>query len=146
MIMFSFSPWLQMSLGQRAKITCTPDMAYGATGHPGVIPPNATLIFDVELLKLEWNLGLKYEGWRLMRLHSPQPVSAGCRLPPPTCSSLISTVFFSSIFKCIYCCFCCHHVITETARKCSHLLRLLYTSHFGLFVCLLEMLFLLTFI
>ena len=47
------SPVLQMSLGQRAKITCTPDMAYGATGHPGVIPPNATLIFDVELLKLE---------------------------------------------------------------------------------------------
>uniref|UniRef100_A0A3Q3VV86 peptidylprolyl isomerase n=1 Tax=Mola mola TaxID=94237 RepID=A0A3Q3VV86_MOLML len=43
----------QMSLGQRAKITCTSDMAYGATGHPGVIPPNATLIFDVELLKLE---------------------------------------------------------------------------------------------
>ncbi|TFK08584.1 immunoglobulin-like domain-containing receptor 2 [Platysternon megacephalum] len=40
----------QMSLGQRAKLTCTPDMAYGATGHPGVIPPNATLIFDVELL------------------------------------------------------------------------------------------------
>lgn len=47
------SPVLQMSLGQRAKITCTPDMAYGTTGHPGVIPPNATLIFDVELLKLE---------------------------------------------------------------------------------------------
>nr|XP_025038128.1 peptidyl-prolyl cis-trans isomerase FKBP1B [Pelodiscus sinensis] len=43
----------QMSLGQRAKLTCTPDMAYGATGHPGVIPPNATLIFDVELLRLE---------------------------------------------------------------------------------------------
>ncbi|TRY66126.1 hypothetical protein DNTS_029067 [Danionella cerebrum] len=43
----------QMSLGQRAKITCTPDMAYGATGHPGVIPPNATLVFDVELMKLE---------------------------------------------------------------------------------------------
>ncbi|XP_030576714.1 peptidyl-prolyl cis-trans isomerase FKBP1B isoform X2 [Archocentrus centrarchus] len=43
----------QMSLGQRAKITCTPDMAYGTTGHPGVIPPNAPLIFDVELLKLE---------------------------------------------------------------------------------------------
>ncbi|MBN3285651.1 FKB1B isomerase, partial [Polyodon spathula] len=44
---------VQMSLGQRAKLTCTPDMAYGAAGHPGVIPPNATLIFDVELLKLE---------------------------------------------------------------------------------------------
>ncbi|KAG2467701.1 MFS2B protein, partial [Polypterus senegalus] len=43
----------QMSLGQRAKLTCSPDVAYGSTGHPGVIPPNATLIFDVELLKLE---------------------------------------------------------------------------------------------
>ncbi|XP_028578201.1 peptidyl-prolyl cis-trans isomerase FKBP1B isoform X3 [Podarcis muralis] len=43
----------QMSLGQRAKLTCTPDMAYGPMGHPGVIPPNATLIFDVELLRIE---------------------------------------------------------------------------------------------
>ncbi|XP_044300203.1 peptidyl-prolyl cis-trans isomerase FKBP1B isoform X2 [Varanus komodoensis] len=43
----------QMSLGQRAKLTCTPDMAYGTTGHPGVIPANATLIFDVELLRIE---------------------------------------------------------------------------------------------
>lgn len=43
----------QMSVGQRAKLTCTPDCAYGAPGHPGVIPPNATLIFDVELLGIE---------------------------------------------------------------------------------------------
>ncbi|XP_062981348.1 peptidyl-prolyl cis-trans isomerase FKBP1B [Elgaria multicarinata webbii] len=43
----------QMSLGQRAKLTFTADMAYGATGHPGVIPPNATLVFDVELLRIE---------------------------------------------------------------------------------------------
>ncbi|XP_014206303.1 peptidyl-prolyl cis-trans isomerase FKBP1B [Copidosoma floridanum] len=43
----------QMSVGERAKLTCTPDVAYGARGHPGVIPPNATLIFDVELLKVE---------------------------------------------------------------------------------------------
>ncbi|EPQ12047.1 Peptidyl-prolyl cis-trans isomerase FKBP1B [Myotis brandtii] len=43
----------QMSLGQRVKLTCTPDVAYGATGHPSVIPPSATLIFDVELLNLE---------------------------------------------------------------------------------------------
>ena len=43
----------QMSVGQRAKLTIFPDYAYGATGHPGIIPPNATLIFDVELLKLE---------------------------------------------------------------------------------------------
>ena len=40
----------QMSLGQRAKLTCTPDYAYGARGFPPVIPPNSTLIFDVELL------------------------------------------------------------------------------------------------
>ncbi|XP_067904746.1 peptidyl-prolyl cis-trans isomerase FKBP1A-like [Heterodontus francisci] len=44
---------IQMSVGQRAKLTCTSDYAYGAAGYPGVIPPNATLIFDVELLRLE---------------------------------------------------------------------------------------------
>ncbi|XP_071807477.1 peptidyl-prolyl cis-trans isomerase FKBP1A-like [Asterias amurensis] len=43
----------QMSIGQRAKLTCSPDFAYGAQGHPGVIPPNATLVFDVELLSIE---------------------------------------------------------------------------------------------
>ncbi|GAU99728.1 hypothetical protein RvY_10684-2 [Ramazzottius varieornatus] len=40
----------QMSLGQRAKLTCSPDYAYGAKGYPGLIPPNSVLIFDVELL------------------------------------------------------------------------------------------------
>ncbi|XP_029911692.1 peptidyl-prolyl cis-trans isomerase FKBP1A-like [Myripristis murdjan] len=43
----------RMSVGERAKLTCSPDFAYGSKGHPGVIPPNATLIFDVELLSLE---------------------------------------------------------------------------------------------
>ncbi|XP_015281070.1 PREDICTED: peptidyl-prolyl cis-trans isomerase FKBP1A-like [Gekko japonicus] len=43
----------QMSVGQRAKMTISPDYAYGLTGHPGIIPPNATLIFDVELIKME---------------------------------------------------------------------------------------------
>jgi len=43
----------QMSLGQVAKLTCTPDYGYGATGAGGVIPPNATLIFEVELLGFE---------------------------------------------------------------------------------------------
>jgi len=42
----------QMSLGQRAKLTITPDYGYGAAGAGGVIPPNATLIFDVELIKI----------------------------------------------------------------------------------------------
>ncbi|MCB9742105.1 MAG: FKBP-type peptidyl-prolyl cis-trans isomerase [Alphaproteobacteria bacterium] len=40
----------QLSVGQRAKLTCTPDYAYGQRGYPGVIPPNAVLVFDVELL------------------------------------------------------------------------------------------------
>uniref|UniRef100_A0A8D2JNF4 peptidylprolyl isomerase n=1 Tax=Sciurus vulgaris TaxID=55149 RepID=A0A8D2JNF4_SCIVU len=41
----------QMSVGQRAKLS--PRLACAATGHPGIIPPHATLVFDVELLKLE---------------------------------------------------------------------------------------------
>ena len=40
----------QMRVGGRAKLTCSPDFAYGSQGYPGVIPPNATLVFDVELL------------------------------------------------------------------------------------------------
>uniref|UniRef100_A0AAQ4RPM1 peptidylprolyl isomerase n=1 Tax=Gasterosteus aculeatus aculeatus TaxID=481459 RepID=A0AAQ4RPM1_GASAC len=43
----------QMSVGQRAKLICSADFAYGSKGHPGIIPPNATLTFDVELLSLE---------------------------------------------------------------------------------------------
>ncbi|XP_058940641.2 peptidyl-prolyl cis-trans isomerase FKBP1A [Pocillopora verrucosa] len=43
----------QMCVGQRAKLTCSPDFGYGGRGVPGVIPPNAVLIFDVELLGLE---------------------------------------------------------------------------------------------
>ena len=43
----------QMSKGQRAKLTCSPDYAYGARGFPPVIPANATLIFDVELINMK---------------------------------------------------------------------------------------------
>ena len=41
-----------MGKGDRAKLTCSPDYAYGSRGAGGVIPPNATLIFDVELLDI----------------------------------------------------------------------------------------------
>jgi len=38
-----------MSLGEKATLTITPDYGYGASGFPGHIPPQATLVFDVEL-------------------------------------------------------------------------------------------------
>jgi FKBP-type peptidyl-prolyl cis-trans isomerase len=43
----------QMSVGQTAKLTITPDYGYGANGAGSVIPPNATLIFDVELIGVQ---------------------------------------------------------------------------------------------
>ncbi|KAG8941910.1 FK506 binding protein proline rotamase rapamycin-binding protein [Tulasnella sp. 424] len=43
---------LQLSVGQKAILTCTPDYAYGAQGRPPVIPPNSTLKFEVELIKI----------------------------------------------------------------------------------------------
>ncbi|KAF8719564.1 hypothetical protein HU200_024299 [Digitaria exilis] len=39
-----------MKVGEVAKIICKPEYAYGAAGSPPEIPPNSTLIFEVELV------------------------------------------------------------------------------------------------
>ena len=43
---------VQMSLGEKARLVISSDYGYGAAGAGGAIPPNADLVFEVELLKI----------------------------------------------------------------------------------------------
>lgn len=41
---------VQMSKGERSRMTIPPSLAYGTKGFPGLIPPNTPIVFEVSLL------------------------------------------------------------------------------------------------
>eukprot|EP00933_Yihiella_yeosuensis_P023830 TRINITY_DN18523_c4_g1_i1.p1 TRINITY_DN18523_c4_g1~~TRINITY_DN18523_c4_g1_i1.p1 ORF type:complete len:147 (+),score=28.41 TRINITY_DN18523_c4_g1_i1:85-525(+) len=67
----------EMSLGEKAKLQISSDFAYGRAGIPRVIPPNADLDFEVELLAIN-------------DLTAEDPMDAVMKYGPYACLGLIA--------------------------------------------------------
>ena len=57
---------MMLAKKQKAQLTCPPDYAYGARGNGDKIPPNATLIIDVELYNFEATITYDYSNAHLL--------------------------------------------------------------------------------
>ncbi|KAM0941357.1 putative peptidylprolyl isomerase [Dioscorea sansibarensis] len=73
-----------MKVGEVAKITCRPEYAYGSAGSPPDIPPDATLIFEVELVACRPRKGASVgsvsdEKARLMELKKQREIAAAIK-------------------------------------------------------------------